>query len=85
MHHVLYVIFFLYPLQLKKEMREGGTFDGWLEGPIDFPPTYKYEVDSNCYAGENAKPGDKRRSPAWYDRDLFLCHVCVIISVFQLL
>ena len=46
-------------------MLEGRTFEGWCEGPIDFPPTYKYEFDSSCYSGENAKPGDKRRAPAW--------------------
>lgn len=57
--------------QLKKELLRGHAFDGWHEGSISFAPTYKYEVDSNRYAGEYAKPGEKRRAPAWCDRILW--------------
>lgn len=57
--------------QLKKELLRGHTFDGWHEGSISFAPTYKYELDSNRYAGEYAKPGEKRRAPAWCDRILW--------------
>uniref|UniRef100_A0A0E0HHB5 Inositol polyphosphate-related phosphatase domain-containing protein n=1 Tax=Oryza nivara TaxID=4536 RepID=A0A0E0HHB5_ORYNI len=32
--------------QLKRELSKGHTFDGWIEGDISFPPTYKYEFDS---------------------------------------
>lgn len=57
--------------QLKKELLSGGRFHGWVEGPILFAPTYKYELDSSQYAGENAKHGEKRRTPAWCDRILW--------------
>ncbi|KAG5523900.1 hypothetical protein RHGRI_030785 [Rhododendron griersonianum] len=58
--------------QLSKELRSGRVFEGWKEGPITFPPTYKYEFNSNRYVGENPKEGEKRRSPAWCDRILWL-------------
>ncbi|KAH7668668.1 Inositol-polyphosphate 5-phosphatase protein [Dioscorea alata] len=57
--------------QLAKELRYGRIFDGWKEGPIDFPPTYKYVINSNRYVGENAREGEKKRSPAWCDRILW--------------
>ncbi|XP_054824980.1 type I inositol polyphosphate 5-phosphatase 2-like isoform X2 [Prosopis cineraria] len=58
--------------QLSKELRLGHVFDGWKEGLINFPPTYKYEINSDRYVGENPKEGEKRRSPAWCDRILWL-------------
>ncbi|KAG9452231.1 hypothetical protein H6P81_005135 [Aristolochia fimbriata] len=58
--------------QLCKELRRGHVFDGWKEGMIKFPPTYKYEIDSDRYIGENPKEGEKKRSPAWCDRILWL-------------
>ncbi|KAF7126450.1 hypothetical protein RHSIM_Rhsim11G0011700 [Rhododendron simsii] len=58
--------------QLSKELRSGRVFEGWKEGPITFPPTYKYEFNSDRYVGENPKEGEKRRSPAWCDRILWL-------------
>ncbi|XP_031505284.1 type I inositol polyphosphate 5-phosphatase 1 isoform X1 [Nymphaea colorata] len=54
--------------QLIKELRKGCAFDGWKEGCLDFPPTYKYELDSENYAPEEPKSG--RRTPAWCDRVL---------------
>ncbi|ESW28638.1 hypothetical protein PHAVU_002G005300 [Phaseolus vulgaris] len=58
--------------QLSKELRIGHVFDGWKEGLINFPPTYKYEINSDRYVGQNPKEGEKRRSPAWCDRILWL-------------
>nr|CAB59428.1 inositol-1,4,5-trisphosphate 5-Phosphatase [Arabidopsis thaliana] len=58
--------------QLIRELRRGHVFDGWREGPIKFPPTYKYEFDSDRYAGENLREGEKKRAPAWCDRILWL-------------
>lgn len=58
--------------QLIKQLRKGLVFDGWSEGLIDFGPTYKYMINSNKYFGENAKAGEKRRTPAWCDRILFI-------------
>ncbi|XVF13558.1 hypothetical protein REPUB_Repub08aG0217500 [Reevesia pubescens] len=57
--------------QLHNELRSGHVFDGWKEGAIDFPPTYKYEMDSDRYVGEILKEGEKKRSPAWCDRILW--------------
>ncbi|CAI9772450.1 unnamed protein product [Fraxinus pennsylvanica] len=58
--------------QLIKELRSGHVFDGWKEGVINFAPTYKYEINSDRYIGENPKEGEKKRSPAWCDRVLWL-------------
>lgn len=58
--------------QLSKELRSGHVFDGWKEGEINFPPTYKYEINSDRYVGENPTEVEKRRSPAWCDRILWL-------------
>ncbi|KAL8159013.1 hypothetical protein V2J09_000550 [Rumex salicifolius] len=57
--------------QLTKELRNGRVFGGWKEGPINFPPTYKYAINSDRYVGENPKEGEKKRSPAWCDRILW--------------
>ncbi|CDP12961.1 unnamed protein product [Coffea canephora] len=58
--------------QLSKELRSGHVFDGWMEGVINFAPTYKYEFNSDRYVGEDPKEGEKKRSPAWCDRILWL-------------
>ncbi|KAJ7518326.1 hypothetical protein O6H91_21G064300 [Diphasiastrum complanatum] len=58
--------------QLKIEQGVGRVFEGWKEGPIQFPPTYKYKVNSEGYFGENSRPGGKSRTPAWCDRILWL-------------
>ncbi|CAN1268078.1 Type IV inositol polyphosphate 5-phosphatase 3, partial [Linum perenne] len=55
-------------VQLTREFRKGRAFDGWLEGTLGFPPTYKYENNSDRYYGEDPKAG--RRTPAWCDRIL---------------
>ncbi|KAM7525391.1 hypothetical protein LguiA_015293 [Lonicera macranthoides] len=57
--------------QLSKELRSGHVFDGWNEGIVNFPPTYKYEIDIDKHVGENPKEGEKQRSPAWCDRILW--------------
>ncbi|XP_010268606.1 PREDICTED: type IV inositol polyphosphate 5-phosphatase 3-like isoform X2 [Nelumbo nucifera] len=54
--------------QLLREIREGHTFGGWIEGTLNFPPTYKYEDNSEKYCGEDPKAG--KRTPAWCDRVL---------------
>ncbi|KAK1371407.1 type IV inositol polyphosphate 5-phosphatase 3 [Heracleum sosnowskyi] len=52
--------------QLVQEFRKGKAFDGWSEGTLNFPPTYKYELNSEKFYGEDPKFG--RRTPAWCDR-----------------
>lgn len=54
--------------QLRREQEEGGVFQGWREGNIEFPPTYKYS-SSNCNRYSGGGPngsGEKPRTPAWY-------------------
>ncbi|MED6210276.1 hypothetical protein PIB30_062654 [Stylosanthes scabra] len=62
--------------QLQKELEEGGVFEGWKEGNIEFAPTYKYSSSiSNRYCGgeiqSKSKSGEKQRTPAWCDRILW--------------
>ncbi|KAJ7539939.1 hypothetical protein O6H91_11G115900 [Diphasiastrum complanatum] len=57
--------------QLKLEQNAGRVFEGWQEGSIQFPPTYKYIINSDCYLGVTSRPRDKRRTPAWCDRILW--------------
>ncbi|KAL3505962.1 hypothetical protein ACH5RR_031344 [Cinchona calisaya] len=57
--------------QLRIEQRRGRVFDGWREGKIYFPPTYKYSHNSDRYAGDDLHPKEKRRTPAWCDRILW--------------
>ncbi|CAD5111163.1 DgyrCDS500 [Dimorphilus gyrociliatus] len=52
--------------QLKKSMNEGLIFLGFKEGPINFPPTYKFDVNSDKY-----DTGSKQRKPAYTDRILY--------------
>ncbi|XP_055821109.1 type I inositol polyphosphate 5-phosphatase 2-like [Solanum dulcamara] len=58
--------------QLHKELRNGHVFAGWKEGLINFAPTYKYEFNTDRYNGEILREGEKKRSPAWCDRILWL-------------
>ncbi|KAL5079413.1 hypothetical protein RYX36_007834 [Vicia faba] len=55
--------------QLKMELKEGHVFQGWHEGAIEFPPTYKYLPNSDDYIGcDENHIIKKKRSPAWCDR-----------------
>lgn len=54
--------------QLRQQMRQRKAFhDGWREGPIEFLPTYKYDVGSVGMFDSS----DKRRGPSWCDRILY--------------
>ncbi|CAM8933476.1 unnamed protein product [Rhodiola kirilowii] len=57
--------------QLRVERRQGRVFQGWKEGRIYFPPTYKYSHNSDQYAGDAVQRKEKRRTPAWCDRILW--------------
>ncbi|CAL9240321.1 unnamed protein product [Arabidopsis halleri] len=54
--------------QLVKEYRKGRAFDGWSEGTLHFPPTYKYQANSDEYTANDGKA--PKRTPAWCDRVL---------------
>lgn len=63
--------------QLRRERQNGGVFQGWKEGNIEFAPTYKYSK-SNCnrYSGGlSSGSGEKQRTPAWYNST----HVSTVI------
>ncbi len=51
--------------QLMREMQKQECFFGFKEGPIRFPPTYRYERGSREYSAQ------KMRIPAWCDRVLW--------------
>ncbi|ONK67842.1 uncharacterized protein A4U43_C05F4350 [Asparagus officinalis] len=51
--------------QLRIEQRAGRVFEGWEEGRIHFPPTYKFLTNSDSYALIPSKSKQKRRTPAW--------------------
>ena len=54
--------------QLHLQMRTRKAFhDGWKEGPIDFLPTYKYDVGSVAMFDSS----EKKRGPSWCDRILY--------------
>ncbi|KAI4273885.1 MAG: hypothetical protein LQ337_004320 [Flavoplaca oasis] len=54
--------------QLHQQMRTRKAFgDGWREGPINFLPTYKYDVGSVGMFDSS----EKKRGPSWCDRILY--------------
>ena len=57
----------LYPHdQLLVEREEGRVFEGFMEPPIYFPPTYKYDPGTDDF-----DTSEKCRIPAWCDRILY--------------
>lgn len=52
--------------QLRVQQKEGKVFRNYIEGEITFPPTYKYDINSDDY-----DTSEKCRCPAWTDRILY--------------
>jgi hypothetical protein len=52
--------------QLLHEIRGGNAFVNFVEAPITFQPTYKYDCGTN-----NFDSSEKARAPAWTDRILY--------------
>jgi inositol polyphosphate 5-phosphatase INPP5B/F len=55
--------------QLNVERAHGRAFEGFEEGVIQFPPTYKYQPGTDGY---EKRPEKKLRAPAWCDRILWM-------------
>ncbi|KAK7203477.1 Endonuclease/exonuclease/phosphatase [Myxozyma melibiosi] len=49
--------------QLRNEIKEESLLVGFQEGPIDFPPTYKYDIGTTTF-----DTSEKMRIPAYTDR-----------------
>jgi inositol polyphosphate 5-phosphatase INPP5B/F len=54
--------------QLNIERAAGRSFQGFIEGPLTFRPTYKYQQGTSNYEQRAEK---KLRAPAWCDRILW--------------
>ncbi|ETM99496.1 hypothetical protein PPTG_18747 [Phytophthora nicotianae INRA-310] len=54
--------------QLTNERRSGRVMRGFEEGPLTFPPTYKFQAGTSEY---EKRPEKKLRAPAWCDRVLW--------------
>ncbi|XP_010554268.1 PREDICTED: type IV inositol polyphosphate 5-phosphatase 9-like isoform X2 [Tarenaya hassleriana] len=55
--------------QLRMEIMNGETLQGWKEGNVKFAPTYKYIPNSDIYYGcIKQRKEEKKRAPAWCDR-----------------
>ncbi|XP_047108477.1 inositol polyphosphate 5-phosphatase E [Schistocerca piceifrons] len=54
--------------QLKAIIAEGSVFRDFEEGPITFPPTYKYDPGTQMFDSSH-----KQRTPAYTDRILYKC------------
>lgn len=52
--------------ELPDQIESKAAFDGFVEAPLNFPPTYKFDKGTDDY--DTSK---KRRVPAWTDRILF--------------
>lgn len=62
--------------ELLLELSKGRHFDGWREGLVTFPPTYKYHRNSDKFywcvdGGATAGREKQQRAPAWCDRVLW--------------
>lgn len=52
--------------QLNMAKNAESILDGFMEGPLKFPPTYKFDVGTHTY-----DTSSKKRKPAWTDRILW--------------
>ncbi|XP_051540089.1 inositol polyphosphate 5-phosphatase K-like [Myxocyprinus asiaticus] len=52
--------------QLNMAKKSESVLEGFMEGPLQFPPTYKFDVGTHTY-----DTSAKKRKPAWTDRILW--------------
>jgi hypothetical protein len=55
--------------QLRNQITSKKSFENFQESAILFPPTYKYDKNSDCFDSSA-----KNRCPAWTDRILYSIH-----------
>jgi len=55
--------------QLRRSFNEGAVFQGFEEIPLNFPPTYKYNLLENTY--QRTEERTLKRIPSWTDRILW--------------
>ena len=55
--------------QLLHELEPNGLYEGFQEGTITHPPTFKYDVGTSTF-----DTSEKQRTPSWTDRILWLSH-----------
>ena len=69
--------------QLNKERSSNKVFKGFLEHPVAFNPTYKYDIGSSQFDSRyfGSKFSEKKRAPAWCDRILYLNSAKNLINV----
>uniref|UniRef100_A0A8C7VUH4 Phosphatidylinositol 4,5-bisphosphate 5-phosphatase A n=1 Tax=Oncorhynchus mykiss TaxID=8022 RepID=A0A8C7VUH4_ONCMY len=61
--------------QLNIAKNSESILDGFLEGPLKFPPTYKFDVGTHTY-----DTSSKKRKPAWTDRILWRLRATKVVQ-----
>ncbi|KTG36160.1 hypothetical protein cypCar_00016962 [Cyprinus carpio] len=61
------VFFSLYPVELNMVKKSESVVEGFMEGPLNFPPTYKFDVGTHTY-----DTSAKKRKPTWTDHILWV-------------
>jgi hypothetical protein len=64
--------------QLSREIGKASVFRGFVEGPIQFKPSYKFDPFTEVY--DTSRKG---RSPAWCDRVLYTCPAQVTLDHYR--
>lgn len=64
--------------ELVDQMVRGAVFQGYNEGEVRFPPTYKYDVYTDRFDSS-----EKQRVPSWTDRILFKQSGCMLLERYE--
>ncbi|KAL6001236.1 Type IV inositol polyphosphate 5-phosphatase 9 [Asimina triloba] len=65
--------------QLRAERTNGGIFNGWKEGPIEFAPTYKYYPNSDKYYDSNHGRRRRKRQSAKMQTTKIIAQSTIVI------
>uniref|UniRef100_A0A8C1TAZ9 phosphoinositide 5-phosphatase n=1 Tax=Cyprinus carpio TaxID=7962 RepID=A0A8C1TAZ9_CYPCA len=58
---------FCFVFELNMVKKTEPVLEGFMEGPLNFPPTYKFDVETHTY-----DTSAKKRKPTWTDRILWV-------------